>query len=98
MQSAIGAYPAIMNNSFLDTFWEKGNWSNAGIEQAHDVVDVTPLNPYASFTPARQGQYVYVGSLTVPPCSGPVQWFVYDEPVMVSSLLNGVYFSTNIAS
>jgi carbonic anhydrase len=35
--------------------------------------------------PAKRGYYTYPGSLTTPPCSENVTWFVLKDPVTVSS-------------
>jgi carbonic anhydrase len=41
------------------------------------------LNP-ADFLPSGGGYYTYHGSLTTPPCSEIVTWFVFDTPVEAS--------------
>jgi carbonic anhydrase len=52
--------------------------------------DVGPKHPLAapfdpaSFLPGSLAHYRYVGSLTTPPCTEGVQWFVMREPLTVS--------------
>jgi len=36
------------------------------------------------FLPADRGYWTYTGSLTAPPCTESVQWFVLEEPLSVS--------------
>ena len=44
-----------------------------------DVVDISTL------LPSNAGYYTYGGSLTTPPCSQIVTWFVMQTPVEASS-------------
>jgi carbonic anhydrase len=39
----------------------------------------------ASLLPADRGYYTYMGSLTIPPCSEGVHWYVMKNPVTLSS-------------
>jgi carbonic anhydrase len=48
------------------------------------VVDGTSLN-VADLLPTRQGYYHYMGSLTTPPCSEEVSWYVLKQPVEMSA-------------
>jgi carbonic anhydrase len=41
------------------------------------------VNP-EGFLPADRGYWTYIGSLTAPPCTEGVRWFVYEEPVTLS--------------
>lgn len=51
------------------------------IEQAPEPIEFNP----ATLLPARRLYYSYTGSLTVPPCTEGVRWFVLTQPVGVSS-------------
>jgi len=41
------------------------------------------INP-GGFLPADRGYWTYTGSLTAPPCTEGVRWYVYQEPVAIS--------------
>jgi carbonic anhydrase len=41
--------------------------------------------PETSIAPKQQGYYSFEGSLTTPPCSEHVRWFVLKTPVQASS-------------
>lgn len=41
-------------------------------------------NIYRDFVRYRQGYWHYSGSLTTPPCSPIVQWYLMKEPIVMS--------------
>ena len=47
------------------------------------TVEGTSLDP-AKLLPSRRGYYEFEGSLTTPPCSEGVRWFVLKQPVTLS--------------
>ena len=65
-------------NTFLDTLWR--NMPTAkGQEQAAKGVSVDPT----AFLPQDRGYDTFEGSLTTPPCSEGVTWYVLKTPVEV---------------
>lgn len=58
--------------------------ANAPIAPGHNDVLRPGVNP-ADLLPADKGFYRYAGSLTTPPCSESVQWFVMKNPVPITS-------------
>ena len=67
-------------NAFLSTLWDHLP-SNKGVETkvAGSMINVADL------LPAQRGYYNFDGSLTTPPCSEQVNWFVLKTPVEVSA-------------
>lgn len=65
----------------------------AGLEMALDEAPDTPNMlvdknmpvDLMSFLPSDKGYYNYNGSLTTPPCSEGVDWYVFAEPVKISA-------------
>lgn len=74
----------LTNNTFFQRFFSPFGYSAATIEATNEMEVETPVNPYASLLPGRHSVYSYVGSLTTPPCTTGIQWFVFDEPVTIS--------------
>jgi carbonic anhydrase len=42
------------------------------------------INP-GGFLPTDRGYWTYVGSLTAPPCTEGVRWFVFEDVLSISS-------------
>jgi carbonic anhydrase len=67
-------------NAFLETVWKNVPTQK---EKAVDVPGVT-VN-VKDLLPANAGYYTFTGSLTTPPCSEGVTWYVLKEDVGLSS-------------
>jgi carbonic anhydrase len=67
------------DNAQVGTLWH--NLPHAeGTEQAPAKVTINP----AGLLPASHAYYTYGGSLTTPPCTEGVRWFVLKSPVTIS--------------
>ncbi len=69
-----GQYP----NAVLATLWQNLP-KQAGKSQTIDVM----VNP-GGLLPTDRAYWTYSGSLTTPPCTEGVSWFVYENPVSIS--------------
>jgi carbonic anhydrase len=67
-------------NPFLQTLWKS---MPADVNQEHEVEGVS-IDP-TQLLPADRGYYTFTGSLTTPPCSEGVTWFVLKNPAELSS-------------
>jgi len=54
------------------------------MKNKESVVDAVTINA-VGLLPKHKGYYTYTGSLTAPPCTEGVTWFVMQEPVPVSA-------------
>jgi carbonic anhydrase len=72
------------HNEFLEVLWESGGNDAEALSTTTTINGSTVVSPYESFTPAKQAQYYYVGSLTTPNCTGDVPYFIFEEPIVVS--------------
>lgn len=68
-----------MANSAIRQLWEHMPMTE-GKEEEIPGVDVNP----AGLLPRDTGYYVYLGSLTAPPCTEGVTWFVLKTPIEMS--------------
>jgi carbonic anhydrase len=65
-------------NAVLSTLWPHLPTKTGEVEKVTD--SVSP----AGFLPADRGYWTYTGSLTIPPCTEGVRWFIYEQTVSLS--------------
>ena len=65
-------------NAVLATLWPHLPKTPGSSEKVPD--EVSP----AGFLPADRGYWTYMGSLTTPPCTEGVRWFVFEDELTVS--------------
>ena len=67
-------------SAFIDTVWKNIP------EEPEKTVDVPNVNlNVKDLLPANHGYYTFAGSLTTPPCSEGVTWFVLKTPISLSA-------------
>ncbi|MBT4760454.1 MAG: carbonic anhydrase family protein [Bdellovibrionaceae bacterium] len=81
-------------NEFIDQLW--GKIPSKKHQKLMD--DKTPFNPMA-LLPSIKTHYHYKGSLTTPPCTEGVMWYVLNTPISMSQMqlayFNTYYTKTN---
>jgi carbonic anhydrase len=65
-------------NALLSILWSHLPTKTGETEKVTDMV-----NP-GGFLPADRGYWTYMGSLTIPPCTEGVRWFVLEQEVTIS--------------
>lgn len=65
-------------NATLAALWEHLPTVAGKAEKITDMVDA------AGLLPADRGYWTYTGSLTAPPCTEGVQWFVFEQELSIS--------------
>lgn len=63
---------------FLDKFMPIEMNETKTVGEKFDMTDILPDSP---------GYYHYVGSLTTPPCTENVQWYIYKQPIEITQKL-----------
>jgi carbonic anhydrase len=69
-----------VSNAFLASIWK-----NFPAEKEKAVEDASVSVNVADLLPSDHAYYTYLGSLTTPPCSEGVTWYVLKTPVQLSS-------------
>ena len=78
--------PSNRNNSFLDTIWKSGvNAAPPSLTVVTPGVLTDDFSPYTDLLPGSHNHFQYIGSLTEPPCSEDVDWFIFKDVVIISS-------------
>ena len=72
-------------NSMIDTIWK-----NVPQEQGKETA-VNATVDAAALLPADTGYYTFMGSLTTPPCTEDVRWFVLKTPLKIAADEIGVF-------
>ncbi len=67
-------------NPLVETLWGLAP-KTAGPEKADDKLQINA----ADLLPANHSYYTFAGSLTTPPCTEGVSWFVLETPVTISN-------------
>ncbi len=65
-------------NATLATLWQHLPTTAGSTDKVSDMI-----NP-GGLLPADQGYWTYMGSLSAPPCTEGVRWFVFEQPVSIS--------------
>ncbi|WP_013324879.1 carbonic anhydrase [Gloeothece verrucosa] len=59
-------------------------WPYISLEQGKKKIPNVTINAI-DFIPKEQSYYKYIGSLTTPPCTEGVNWFVFKQPIQLSA-------------
>jgi len=73
-------------NSLVSTLW-RNLPKQKGREESPPGVKIDP----SQLLPADRSYFTYVGSLTTPPCTEGVRWFVLKSPVSLSAAEIGIF-------
>lgn len=58
-------------------------WQHLPVTPGKTEKDTDMINP-GGLLPGDRGYWTYMGSLTAPPCTEGVRWFVFEQPVSIS--------------
>src|SRR5262249_46392351 len=76
---------AVMMDAGKENKFIKSLWDNLPKEKGKEVsVDAVKINA-VDLLPTDKGYYTYAGSLTTPPCSEQVTWYILKTTVQVSA-------------
>lgn len=79
------AVVALLLKSGKENLLIRSLWNNLPAEQGKEYSPGIVTVNVASLLPADQSYYTFAGSLTTPPCSEGVTWYVLKSPVQVSA-------------
>lgn len=79
--SVIGAFCQVDTTGSVDGIWHQLEVP----KQYKQSLAITGIK-YADFLPKSLDYYYYEGSLTTPPCTEVVQWFLLKEPIKIPAL------------
>ena len=65
-------------NATLATLWQHLPTEAGKTEKVEDMINAGGL------LPGDRGYWTFMGSLTTPPCTEGVRWFVFEQPVSIS--------------
>jgi carbonic anhydrase len=65
-------------NAVLAMLWPHLPKSSGATEKVTDMVNA------GGFLPSDRGYWTYIGSLSTPPCTEGVRWYVFEEELTVS--------------
>jgi carbonic anhydrase len=76
---------AVQMDTGKENKFVKSVWDNMPKDKGKEVsVDAVKINA-VDLLPTDKGYYTYAGSLTTPPCSEQVTWYVLKSPIQVSA-------------
>ena len=76
---------AVLMDAGKENKFIKSVWDNLPKEKGKETsVDAVKINA-VDLLPTEKGYYTYAGSLTTPPCTEQVTWYVLKTPIQVSS-------------
>jgi carbonic anhydrase len=79
------AVVAVLLKSGKENLLIRSLWNNLPAEEGKEYSPGIVTVNVASLLPADQSYYTFAGSLTTPPCSEGVTWYVLKSPVQVSA-------------